>query len=417
MDKDGNITAKRGDRIEAYVVSVRGGEVVLTSKIGKGSASPQILETAYRNGIPVEGKVTGSVKGGFSVTVSDIKCFCPFSQMDIKGADNEEAYLNRNFLFKITQYSERGRNIILSRRALLEEEKKEKEGELKKSLSVGDTVTGTVTSVQKFGIFIDLGGVEALVPRSELSWGRNADPADYKRGDSVTARVMDMDWENNRLTMSVKQTQTEPWKMVDTLSEGSVVTGSVTNIIKAGAFVELKPGLEGFIHISRMSLTKRVTRPEDAVSVGDTVRVRILGINRAEQKISLELETGEANPWQESSGGLRDAIHTGIVESFRPNGAHIRLPNGMLGFAPKEKLVAKGVDFQKEFPIGSEVKVVIVELDADGRRVTFSARDAVKKQEQEEFNMFRDKHASAGGSTLGDMLKGKFEELQKKVEK
>ena len=295
--------------------------------------------------------------------------------------------------------------------------KKEKEDQLKGSLKAGDTVTGTVSSIQKFGLFVDLGGVEALVPRSEISWSRNSDPSDYKTGDSVTAKVIDLDWDNNRLTLSIKKTQGEPWDMIDQFSEGSTVNGTVTNLINTGAFVELKPGLEGFIHISRMSLSKRINRPEDVLSKGDSVSVRVIGINRENQKISLELLTDEADPWQASGNDLLEGVHTGIVESVRGSGAHIRLSNGMLGFAPKERLTAKGVDVQKEFPVGSEVRVAVIEMDRQDRKIILSVKDAEKKQEQEDFKKFSDRHSSSGGSTLGDLFKDKFEELQKKVDK
>ncbi|MDR3238215.1 MAG: S1 RNA-binding domain-containing protein [Spirochaetia bacterium] len=410
-DAGGSLTAKKGDAVTAYIVSIKGGEIMLTSRIGSGAASHDVLKTAYGNSIPVEGHVTEAVKGGFSVSVSGIKCFCPFSQIDIR-PESESFYIGKTFSFKITLYGERGKNIILSRRVLLETERKEKEDELRKNLKQGDTVTGTVSSVQSFGVFVDIDGADALVPRSELSWARNASPSDFTKGDSISALVADIDWDNNRISLSIKRLQPEPWSAIDKFAEGSTVNGCVTNIIKTGAFVELNPGLEGFIHVSRMSLTKRVAKPEDVLQAGDTVAVRIISIDHAQRKISLELADGD-DPWQTHT--ISDALLLGVVEDSKPFGAHIRLSNGMLGFAPKEKLAVKNTDIQKEFPPGREVSVVITEMDRHGRKLILSVRDAQKIQEKNEFMEFSGRHASSA-STLGSMLKDKFAELQKKVE-
>lgn len=297
-DDNGELTAKKGDKINAFVVSVKGGEVRLTSKIGRGSASAEIIKMAYRNEVPVEGRITEKVKGGYNVMVSETRCFCPFSQIDINSPQDDEFYIGKNFLFKIAEYSDRGRNIVLSRRVLLEAERKEKQEKLKQQLKPGDRVSGTVVSIQNFGLFVDLGGVQALIPRSELSWERNADPHSFKKDETVTAEILDIDWDSNRLTLSIKKLLPDPWSKASAFAEGQHVNGRITNIIKVGVFMELSPGLEGFIHISRMGDTKRSAKPEEIVSIGQTVTAKISKINQEEHKISLELLTDEEESWE-----------------------------------------------------------------------------------------------------------------------
>ena len=309
-DANGNITAKKGDTIEAYVVSIKRGEVLLTSKIGRGPASGEIIRMAYSSGIPVEGRVTEKAKGGYIVLISETRCFCPFSQIDINAAESEEFYIGKNFLFKITEYSERGRNIVLSRRVILEAQKKEKQEELKQKLKPGDLVKGTIASIQKFGLFVDLDGIQALVPRSELSWERNADPNAFKKGDMVHASIIDMDWDNNRLTLSIKKQLPDPWSAID-LTVGQRVTGKISNIIKNGAFMELLPGIEGFIHISRMDSTKRIGKPEEVVSVGQSVNAKISGIDKVQHKISLDLISEEEEQWNAESIAQQSSGDTG----------------------------------------------------------------------------------------------------------
>lgn len=297
-DENGELTVKKGDTIDAYVVSIKRGEVLLTSKIGRGQVSNEVIRMAYANGVPVEGRVTEKIKGGYSVTVSETRCFCPFSQIDINSADDDEAYIGNNFLFRISEYSDRGKNIVLSRRAILEEEKKEKQEELKRRLTLDSRVSGTVSSIQSFGVFVDIDGVQALIPRSELSWERNADPNSFKKGETVSASVIDMDWANNKLTLSIKKLLPDPWTQISAFSEGQLINGKITNIIKTGAFIELSPGLEGFIHISRMGGGKRIAKVEDAVSIGQSVAAKITGINHEQQRISVELIAEEEEQWE-----------------------------------------------------------------------------------------------------------------------
>ncbi|HNU92290.1 MAG TPA: S1 RNA-binding domain-containing protein [Spirochaetota bacterium] len=405
-----------GDTVRAYVVSVRRGEILLTTRIGKGAVSSEVIETAHRNGIPVEGTVVSTTNGGYRVSLSGIECFCPFSQMDLKSPSNPEDLVGKSFAFKVSRVTEKGRNIVLSRRALLEETRRRRENELRESLKVGDVVTGRVSSRQKFGLFVDLDGVEALVPRAEVSWSRSEGMDSYSIGDEIRALVLSVDWENRRHSLSIRQAQPHPWENIGRYAADMEIQGIVTNIIKSGAFVEIEAGIEGFLPVSRMSYTRRVNRPEEAVRIGASVNVKIVEIDTEERKISLELLTGEADPWQADTSHLLDSIFSATVESVRSNGVTARLSNGMLGFIPREECAQpRGADLQSAYPAGKEVKAIIKSLDRSNKRLTLSETGAVRKEERQEYEKFMKSAASPEeGSVFGRLFKQKYEEIQKK---
>ncbi len=417
-DKNGNLTVKVGDTIKAYVVAMRGGEIRLTSRIGKGHANLDLIEKAKEFNIPVEGSVITIVKGGFRVSVSGIECFCPLSQMDIKSVSQPESLLHKSFAFKVTQITEHGRNIVLSRRQLLEERQREREQELRATLKEGELITGTVSSIQKFGVFLNLDGMDALIPRTEISWSRNADPAHFAVGQTLTVKVISIDWDSKKFVLSLKQATQEPWERIVNYSVGQQVTGRITNIIKSGAFFELEPGLEGFIPVSRMSLTRRVNRPEDVVSIGANATVNIVEINREARKISLELVTGETDPWQALEGSAPDSIHMATIESVRPNGLFVRLDNGMSGYIPREECaVKKGTDLQTVYTTGKEIKIAVKSIDRENKKLKGSELDAIRKEERQDYERFMsDSSAPSGGqgSSFGMLFKQKFEEINKK---
>ena len=418
QNEEGELTHKKGDTLEAYVVSTGRGEIRLTSTIGKGAASPQILAMAYKHGIPVEGRVTAATKGGYSVSVSEVRCFCPFSQMDIKGAKDESRFVDQSFQFKIIQYGERGRNIVLSRRVLQEELQASRKEELMESLNEGDTVSGTIQSIQTFGLFVDLGGIEGLVPKSEVSWSRHTNLKDFKTGEEVTVKVISINWDENRISLSLKALTQNPWDTISKDDEGKTINGKVVNFISSGAFVELQPGLEGFVHVSRMSLLKRINKPEEVLSRGDMVSVKVLGVDKEEKRISLELLTDEPDPWQLPEKELLSSNHKGVIEASRPKGIHLRLENGMVGYVPKEELSSdRGIDVQKEFPVGSELTVAIKSINAGERRLILSVMGAERQAELKDYENFKNNDQSQGNASLGNLFKDKFDQLQKDLEK
>jgi len=417
MDEEGNLKFEKGDTLEIYIASKKRSGVEVTLQIGKGEMSTELLRAAFEGGVPVEGTVREERKGGFRIDVSGINCFCPFSQIDIRTGSGAESYLNNSYQFKVIEYKERGRNIVLSRKELLLESRKVAEDKLKEKLNIGDIVEGSVASIHNFGIFINLDGIEALVPKSEISWSRMTDMKNFKIGNCVKCKVIDIDWNANKITLSIKQLTEEPWSKIDSIEINSSIDGKVTNIIKSGAFVEIIEGVEGFLHISRMSLLKKVKKPEDIVSIGSTVNVKVISIDNDSKKIGLELVTDEADPWSNISNDFKNSVQTGIVENSRHNGITLRLDNGLAGFIPAGELFKSG-DIQKEYPTGSEIKVGVKDMDASNRKLILSEKLAEKKEEQQDYNKFlENNNTGSSGSTLGNMFREQFDQLNKTVGK
>jgi small subunit ribosomal protein S1 len=415
---DGTLSVKVGDTVQAYVVSLSGGEIHLTTSIGRGGINPSLIQMAYRESIPVQGTVQDVVKGGYSISVGGIKCFCPISQIDTRAPSDPSSLINKSFLFKIIELKERGKNIILSRSALLEEQRKLTEENLRQTMKPGDRMTGTVSGVRDFGVFVNIGGVEALIPKSELSWGRNAETGSFRVGDTIDAIVKSIDWENRRLTLSVRDLTPEPWDHIDTYEPGQTITGRVVNLIKNGAFVEIEPGLDGFIHISRMSFLKKINRPEEAVSIGDHVNVRIVSINHAEKKISLELVPNEPDPWKESGTDVAESVQTATVEDVKPVGLNVRLANGMLGFIPRGELKTKGEsEIQKKYAVGDQLQVSVLRIEQNNRKLILSETEALRMEERTDYENFIKKDSSSQSTSLGSLLKNKFDDIQKKMDK
>ncbi len=415
---DGTLSVQVGDTLQAYVVSRAGGEIHLTSSLGRGGINTGLMQMAYHESIPVHGTVTDTVKGGYSVSVGGVKCFCPVSQIDTRNPSDPKSMVNRSFLFKIIEYKEKGRNIIVSRSALLEEQRKVTEDSLRQTLKPGDRISGTISGVRDFGVFVDIGGVEALVPKSELSWSRYTDTAAFRVGNKIETIVKSVDWENKRLTLSVRDLMPEPWEQIDKYEAGQVIPGVVVNIIKNGAFMEIEPGLDGFIHISRMNFLKKINRPEEVVSIGDRVNARITGINAAEKKISLELVPNEPDPWKGAGTDIANSVQEVTVEDVKPVGLNVRLPNGMLGFIPRGELKTKAEsEIQKKYTEGDLIQAVVLRIEQNNRKLILSETEALRAEERTDYENFIKKDSSSQSTSLGSLLKNKFDDIQKKIEK
>lgn len=292
LDAEGNLTVKEGDTISAYFLGSHHNEFRFTTKIGGGAAGHAQLEEAFHSGIPVEGVVEKEVKGGFEVKLAGtIRAFCPFSQMGLRRVESPTAQVGQHLQFRITNYAEKGRNIVVSHRAILEEEQQRQKEAVKESLREGMTVRGTVSSLQKFGAFVSLGGVEGLIPMSELGWGRVNDVRDVLSvGQEVEVVVKQLDWEKDKITLSLKETLADPWEQVAAkFPEGSYHTGTVARLMNFGAFVTLGDGVDGLIHISKLGGGKRINHPREVVKEGETVEVKVDAVDREQKRLSLSL--------------------------------------------------------------------------------------------------------------------------------
>lgn len=413
LSEDGSLAVQVGDRISAYVVNYRDGEILLSRKM-TAAASEEAARDAYRSGVPVEGLVTEERKGGFSVTVFGKPAFCPYSQMDLQSGGNPADYIGKRLVFRVTEYGERGRNIVLSRRDILEEERAKTILQLKSTLKSGDVVEATVRRLAHFGAFADIGGVEGLIPMSELAWHRVGEAAEVlSEGERIKVRILGLDWDHNRISLSLKQTLEDPWDSVrERYSEESSALGTVTRLANFGAFVELEPGVEGLVHISNMGMGRRINHPREVLSEGEQVKVRVLSVDAKARRMGLEL-IFQAAAGAEAVPDLTEGdIVTGTVESVKDYGVFVALPGGKSGLLHVSEISdSKGGDLRHRFPLGSMIEVQVKGLDPDGKKISLSTKSLKKAAEESQFKEFE---TGKGGRTsfgkLGDLLKEKLKE-------
>jgi len=287
LDEDGNVTVAEGDTLEAYFAGEDGDDLWLTTKM-QGKVDDSKLQNAYNAGIPVEGRVKQEISGGFEVDVGGFRAFCPYSQIALRSGE-AEAYIGEQFLFNIIEYEGQGRNIVLSRRELLEKEAEKQKEEAKENLNQGDVVKGTVTKTKDFGAFVDIGGIEGLIPISELAWERTEKTEDVvKEGEEIKVLIREIDWENDRISLSLRQAQADPWlNVTDNYPVGQRLSGTVTKLMPFGAFVQLEPGVEGLLHISKLGQGRHINHPQEVVKEQQEIDVLIEKIDTDERRISL----------------------------------------------------------------------------------------------------------------------------------
>ena len=289
-DAEGRLDVAVGDRIQAMVVSTEGG-LTLSRKLARSAATSRQLEDAFRTGLPVEGKVERAVKGGYEVRIGRQRAFCPISQIDTLRTE-PPAHEGHVYEFRITEYKEGGRNIVVSRRALIEERQQASAAEIRRSIVAGAVMKGRVTSVRDFGAFIDLGGgVQGLLHVSEMGWSRVADAsAIVKPGEEITVKVLRFDDDKQKISLGLKQLTEDPWSRVhETCEVGQVRTGRVTRVAEFGAFVELEPGIEALAHASTFMPTGKSEAWSAQVTPGTTGTFEILSIDLEKRRIAVAL--------------------------------------------------------------------------------------------------------------------------------
>lgn len=293
-DDEGNLTVREGDRITVYFLSADNNEKLFTRKVGTGSTSAAHLEAAFQNGIPVEGVIEKEIKGGFEVKISNARAFCPFSQIGLRRLEEGTDLIGNRYVFKIMEFSENGRNIIVSHRKILEDERQQQKEALRASVQEQMTIKGRVTSIRDFGAFVDIGGVDGLIPISEIGWAHIDNIHDYIVVDQeVEVLVLKLDWENERITLSLKQTLSDPWETIEEkFPSGSCHTGTIARLTKFGAFVTLAPGIDGLVHISKLGGGRQINHPREVVEEKQTVEVKVETIDKENKRISLALATG-----------------------------------------------------------------------------------------------------------------------------
>lgn len=293
VDGEGNLSVREGDTIQAYYLSNENQEQLFTTRIGGGETRLGYLEEARQSGIPVEGTVEKEVKGGFEIKIgANVRAFCPYSQMGLQRSSAPSAeYVGQRLPFKITEFGERGRNIVLSNRAILEEQREEQREALRSSLKEGMSIRGRITSIRDFGAFIDISGIEGLIPISEIGWGRVEDIKEVLTvGQEVDVVILKLDWEKNRFSFSMKGALPDPWDEVEEkFPQGSFHVGKVARLTNFGAFVSLSEGVDGLIHISRLGAGKRINHPREVVNEGQILDVKVEAVDKPNKRLSLSL--------------------------------------------------------------------------------------------------------------------------------
>uniref|UniRef100_A0A7C3I663 S1 RNA-binding domain-containing protein n=1 Tax=Gracilinema caldarium TaxID=215591 RepID=A0A7C3I663_9SPIR len=295
VDKNGELTLKEGDPIKAFFLKAQNGELHFTTRISGDKLDTAILEEAYKNKIPVEGVVEKEIKGGYEVKIGEARAFCPYSQMGLKRTEEGTNWVGKHLTFIIQEYKDNGRNLIVSNRAIEEALQQEKIDKLKETLKEHSIITGTIKSVQDFGAFVDLGGVQGLIPVSEISRERVENIQEVLQvGKEIRAEIIKLDWKNERITLSMKSLLEDPWTdAAKKFPVGSKHTGRVARITDYGAFVSLEPGLDGLVHVSELRSGGKYNNVKDAVKLGQTLRVLVLEVDESRKRISLKPASSE----------------------------------------------------------------------------------------------------------------------------
>jgi small subunit ribosomal protein S1 len=415
LDENGGYTVKEGDEVESFFVSFENGLKKFTTLIrGYSTLSLNGIRDAYEAHIPVTGKVTSDLKGGFEVQVGKARCFCPFSQIDLRGTREAGSYIGQKFSFMVLEYKENGRNIILSRRVILEEDQENQRKVFKESLTPGMDITGKVKSIQKFGVFVDIGGIDGLIPLSELSWSKGEKPADlFNIGDEVTVRIINIEWERERVTLSLKAILPDPFlSALEKYPPESMVKGMVVRLESFGAFVNLEPGVDGLIPISKLGAGRRIKHPKEVLEVGQLVEAQVIEANPEKRRISLSMEQKIAfeDIILPSPGDLIE----GPVERVIAAGVLVKIKDGLTGFIPNSEMgTLRGTNHNRMFPPGTLMQAVVVEIDGKRNRVTLSRSKVDEKVERDTYEQYKDKtdeeeKSSGGLGNLGELLKAKL---------
>lgn len=287
---DGSLSIKEGDQISAYFVQAKNGEMLFTTKIAGEKAGSSMLENAYQNQIPVEGLVEKEIKGGYEIKLGSTRAFCPYSQMGAR-RDEQAEYIGKKLSFKIQEYKNGGKNILVSNRIIEEEAKQDRLDKLKESLSVGMTINGTISSIQDYGAFVDIGGIQALLPISEIGLTRVTNIQTlFTVGQKIEAEIIKLDWKNERISISMKRLLDDPWDSVATrYPVDSKHVGTISRIAGFGVFVRLEEGIDGLVHESLLKADASFSNAKTAPKVGDSLSVQIIQVDSAQRRISLKL--------------------------------------------------------------------------------------------------------------------------------
>ena len=420
MDTKGNLEVQIGDEIEALLENTddEKGCLVLSKEKAKQIKTWNEIEAAYQSGKPIEGKIVQKIKAGFSVDLNGITAFLPGSQVDIWPVNNPDRLINNTFSFKVLQYDRRKPNIVISRRALLEEEREKSKQDTLGMLEEGKIIEGVIKNITNYGVFVDLGGIDGLLHITDISWGKTKHLSQiFKVGDRITTKILKFNKEEKKISLGLKQLKPDPW---DTAAEkyqvGTRVTGKVVSIVDYGAFVELEEGLEGLVHLSELCWTK-IKHPSQKLKPEDTIEVKVLEIDSATKKLSLSMKQLKPSPWDELALKYpKGARIKGVVKNIADYGIFVGIEEGIDGLVHISDMSWKKIKHPAElFQKGQEIEVEVISIDKEKERLSLSTK---KLQEDPWHDVEKKYHAgmSINGRITNIANFGAFVELEDGVE-
>ncbi|MBU5636790.1 30S ribosomal protein S1 [Geomonas sp. Red69] len=382
IDENGELTVKVGDEVNVYFErgeNIRG-HMVLSKKKADSQVAWEAIAAAGEGGV-IEGKITGKVKGGMTVDVG-VEAFLPASQVDLRPGGNMDRFVGQTYQFRILKLNRKRGNLVLSRRVLLEEERDKARTETLATLKEGDIANGVVKNIAEYGAFVDLGGVDGLLHVTDMSWGRLGHPSEMvKVGDTLKVMVLKYDREKGKISLGLKQTVPDPWlNVAERYQEGERVRGKVVSLTDYGAFISLEDGIEGLVHVSEMSWTRRVRHPSEILKVGEEVEAVILGVDPGNRRISLGLKQTEVNPW--TVIGERYPVGTkieGQIKNITDFGVFIGIEDGIDGLVHVSDISwTRRVKHPGElFSKGQTVQAVVLNIDVENERLSLGIKQLV----------------------------------------
>ena len=410
-DADGSVSIQIGDQVEVAIEALEDGfgNTRLSRERARRVKSWEALKTAFDSEAIVTGFLTGKVKGGFTISLDEVRAFLPGSLADVRPV-TDSAYLeNRELEFKVIKLDQARNNVVVSRRAVVEQEMQEERSELLKNLEEGQVVTGIVKNLTDYGAFVNLGGLDGLLHITDIAWKRVKHPSEALNvGDEVTVRVLKFDRERNRVSLGMKQLGEDPWSdIARRYPEKTRIFGKVTNITDYGAFVELEEGVEGLVHVSEMDWTNKNVHPNKICHLGDEVEVMVLEVDSERRRISLGMKQCSGNPWDEfAAAHQRNDKITGEIKSITDFGVFIGLEGGIDGLIHLSDLSwdREGEDAVRDFQKGDQVTAIVLSVDPERERISLGVKQAL----EDPFSAF------VGGHSKGASVKGKVTSVDAK---
>ncbi len=410
-DADGSVSIQIGDQVEVAIEALEDGfgNTRLSRERARRVKSWEALKTAFDNEAIVTGFLTGKVKGGFTISLDEVRAFLPGSLADVRPV-TDSAYLeNRELEFKVIKLDQARNNVVVSRRAVVEQEMQEERSELLKNLEEGQVVTGIVKNLTDYGAFVNLGGLDGLLHITDIAWKRVKHPSEALNvGDEVTVRVLKFDRERNRVSLGMKQLGEDPWSdIARRYPEKTRIFGKVTNITDYGAFVELEEGVEGLVHVSEMDWTNKNVHPNKICHLGDEVEVMVLEVDSERRRISLGMKQCSGNPWDEfAAAHQRNDKITGEIKSITDFGVFIGLEGGIDGLIHLSDLSwdREGEDAVRDFKKGDQITAIVLSVDPERERISLGVKQAL----EDPFSAF------VGGHSKGASVNGKVTSVDAK---